>query len=264
MTSQLVQAFRKGKTALIPFITAGDPDLEQSGNIIKALARNGADIIEIGVPFSDSLADGPVIQESFLRSLKAGTTIYKIFGLCRKLRTEGITTPFVMMVSCNIPLRLGLETFFQKAQESGINGVILPDAPLEESAPFKEAAEKYDIANILLAAPTSGHKRAVRIAEESEGFLYAISSLGITGERNSFAQTLKEEVTALQKETSLPVCVGFGISNAQQAQKVGTFADGVIIGSALVKLISQSPPEKAADAAGLFTSDIRHALDRAS
>ncbi len=261
MTSKLSQAFQGKKTALIPFITAGDPHLEQTAVIIKSLSENGADMIEIGVPFSDSLADGPVIQESFLRSLKAGTTIFKIFDLCKELRRDGLTTPFVLMVSCNIPLRIGVERFFTLSKESGIDGVILPDVPLEESEAFRKLAKQHEIDNILLAAPTSGRERAVRIAKNSCGFLYAISSLGITGERSNFAQTLKEEITALKKESPVPVCVGFGISNEKQAKEVAEYADGVIIGSALVKLIAASSPENIAKETGRFISKIRQALD---
>lgn len=256
----IANAFQENHKVLIPFITAGDPSLEETKQLIKTLAENGGDIIEIGVPFSASLADGPIIQDSYVRALSKGTNIYQIFEMCKELRTEGVEVPLVLMVSCNIIIRVGLSKFFSEAAASGIQGTIIPDVPLEEVDEFEADARVNNIDIILLAAPTTEEDRLQSIVKTTQGFLYYISSMGITGERASFAKTLQEKVSYIKSFASIPVGVGFGISQPEQAKTISSFADAVIIGSSLVRLIHEAPQNERIARAGDFIRTVKEAM----
>lgn len=234
--SNISKAFENGK-AFIGFVTAGDPDIETSREIILQMARGGCDLIEIGIPFSDPIAEGPVIQEADLRSLAAGTTTDKVMELTAEISKE-VNTPLVFMTYLNVLFRYGYDKFLKKAKESGISGVIVPDLPYEEKEELSSVADKYDIDVISLIAPTS-ESRIQMIAKSAKGFIYEVSSLGVTGVRNEIKTDLKSITAAIKAVTDLPVAVGFGISTSQQAAKVCRYADGVIVGSAIVRIVAE-------------------------
>lgn len=234
--SNISKAFENGK-AFIGFVTAGDPDIETSREIILQMARGGCDLIEIGIPFSDPIAEGPVIQEADLRSLAAGTTTDKVMELTAEISKE-VNTPLVFMTYLNVLFRYGYDKFLKKAKESGISGVIVPDLPYEEKEELSSVADKYDIDVISLIAPTS-ESRIQMIAKSAKGFIYEVSSLGVTGVRNEIKTDLKSITAAIKAVTDLPVAVGFGISTPQQAAKVCRYADGVIVGSAIVRIVAE-------------------------
>lgn len=234
--SNISKAFENGK-AFIGFVTAGDPDIETSREIILQMARGGCDLIEIGIPFSDPIAEGPVIQEADLRSLAAGTTTDKVMELTAEISKE-VNTPLVFMTYLNVLFRYGYDKFLKKAKESGISGVIVPDLPYEEKEELSSVADKYDIDVISLIAPTS-ESRIQMIAKSAKGFIYEVSSLGVTGVRNEIKIDLKSITAAIKAVTDLPVAVGFGISTPQQAAKVCRYADGVIVGSAIVRIVAE-------------------------
>lgn len=234
--SNIRKAFENGK-AFIPFITCGYPDLKTTGSLIKAAAQNGADLIELGIPFSDPTAEGPVIQEANLKALQGGITTDKIFSFVRKIREE-VNTPFVFMTYANVVFSYGAEKFFSVCQEIGIDGLILPDLPYEEKGEFLPLCQKHDVDLISMIAPTS-EDRIAMIASEAEGFLYIVSSLGVTGTRSEIKTDLSAIVKAVRKNTSVPCAIGFGISTPEQAEKMAAVADGVIVGSAIIKLIGK-------------------------
>ena len=233
---QIKDAF-DNKKAFIAFITAGDPNLEKTEEYILVMANAGADLIEIGIPFSDPIAEGPVIQEANERALAAGTTTDKIFDMVKRVR-EQISTPLVFMTYLNPIFTYGCARFFEKCQEIGINGVICPDLPFEEKKELAPLGKKYHIPVISLIAPTSENRREM-IAREAEGFIYCISSMGVTGVRSEIKTDLESLVGGIRKFTDVPVAVGFGISTPEQAKKIGTIADGVIVGSAIVRIVAE-------------------------
>ncbi len=230
---------RDGKKAFIPYVTAGDPDMGTTKKIVHALVRAGADIIELGVPFSDPLADGPTIQKAIHRSLENGCTTKKTFELVKELRKE-IDNPLVFMTYYNIIFSYGVKKFIKRAKVCGVDGVIVPDLPMEESTELYNAAKTEGLCLIMLAAPTTPLERARKIARYSCGFLYYISITGVTGARKALSKKLKLEVAGIRNATTTPVCVGFGISNAAQAKDVAKLSDGVIIGSAIIKRIEKN------------------------
>ena len=234
--SNIRTAFENGK-AFIPFITCGYPDLETTGALIKAAARNGADLIELGIPFSDPTAEGPVIQEANLRALQGGITTDKIFSFVRTIRKE-VKIPIVFMTYANVVFSYGAEKFISACQEMGVDGLILPDLPFEEKGEFLPVCRKYDVDLISMIAPTS-EDRIAMIASEAEGFLYIVSSLGVTGTRSEIKTDLPAIMEAVRKHTSVPCAIGFGISTPEQAEKMASIADGVIVGSAIIKLIGK-------------------------
>lgn len=234
--SNIYKAFENGK-AFIGFVTAGDPDLETSREVMLQMARGGCDLIEIGIPFSDPIAEGPVIQEADLRSLCAGTTTDKVMALAAELSKE-VNIPLVFMTYLNVLFRYGYDKFLSKAKQSGISGVIVPDLPYEEKEELSSVADKYDIDVISLIAPTS-ESRIQMIAKSAKGFIYEVSSLGVTGVRNEIKTDLKSITAAIKAVTNLPVAIGFGINTPQQAAEVAKYADGVIVGSAIVKIVAQ-------------------------
>lgn len=234
--SNIRKAFEKGK-AFIPFITCGDPDLETTGIIVREAVKNGADLIELGIPFSDPTAEGPVIQGANNRALAGGVTTDKIFDFVRDLRRD-ITIPLVFMTYANVVFSYGAEKFISACSEIGIDGIILPDLPFEEKNEFQPICRKYGVDLISLIAPTS-RERIAMIAKEAGGFLYIVSSLGVTGTRSEITTDLASIVKVVRENTDIPCAIGFGISTPEQAKKMAAVSDGVIVGSAIIKLIEK-------------------------
>jgi tryptophan synthase alpha chain len=239
---------QRGERALIPYFTAGDPSLALTRRLVVEAARRGADIVELGVPFSDPLADGPVIQRATQRALHAGVTLPRVFELARELRGE-TDVPLVFLTYYNPVLAFGLKAFCLAAVESGVAGVIVADLPPEESGPLRAEAHAAGLDVIHLVAPTSTPERMRRIARASSGFLYMVSLTGVTGARAELPAELEQHLRALRGITTTPICVGFGIGTPAQAAAVGQVADGVIVGSAIVQLV-----EKHAGSADLVTA----------
>ena len=233
MNKRITEAFAKGK-AFIPFVTCGDPSLDVTEKIVYAMEDAGADLIELGIPFSDPTAEGPVIQGANLRALSGGVTTDKVFVMFVKIR-KNTNIPMVFMTYANVVFSYGTERFCKKAAEVGMDGMILPDVPFEEKEEFASVAEKYGLDMISLIAPTS-HERISMIAKEAEGFVYCVSSLGVTGMRSQITTDIGAMVDLVKAQKDIPCAVGFGISNPEQAKKMVAQADGVIVGSAIVKL----------------------------
>lgn len=234
--SKIKDAFENGK-AFIGFVTAGDPNLQVSEQIMLSMVKAGCDLIEIGIPFSDPIAEGPVIQEANLRSLSQGTTTDKVFELTKKVSAQ-VDIPLVYMTYLNVLFKYGYDRFLQKAKDAGISGVIIPDMPYEEKDELQSVAKKYGIEVVSLIAPTS-EDRIKMIASDAEGFVYAVSSLGVTGTRSEIKTDLESITKAIKEATDIPVAIGFGINTPEQAKKYSHLADGVIVGSAIVKIIAQ-------------------------
>ena len=234
--SNIARAFENGK-AFIPFITCGDPDLETTAAVVRAAAANGADLIELGIPFSDPTAEGPVIQGANLRALSGGVRTDRIFDLVRELRRD-ITIPMVFMTYANVVFSYGTERFISTCREIGIDGLIIPDLPFEEKDEFLPACHKYGVDLISLIAPTSQNRIAM-IAREAEGFIYIVSSLGVTGTRSEITTDLGSIVRVVRENTEVPCAIGFGISTPEQAGKMAAIADGAIVGSAIIKLLEK-------------------------
>ena len=242
--SNIYKAF-ENKKAFIAFLTAGDPDYETSVKNFKAVAEAGADLIEIGIPFSDPIAEGPVIQGADLRALGSGMTTDKVFDLLKEIRKE-YDTPVVFMTYANPVYHYGSEEFFKKASEAGADGIIIPDCPFEERHEFCDIAEKYGMDFISMIAPTS-ENRIKEIASQAKGFIYVVSSLGVTGVRSEINTDLDSIIKNIKEVTDVPAAIGFGISTPEQAEKMRAVADGVIVGSAMVKIVAEegeSAPEK--------------------
>ena len=256
--SNIRRAFENGK-AFIPFITCGDPDLETTAAVVRAAVENGADLIELGIPFSDPTAEGPVIQESNVRALNGGVTTDKIFGLVRELRKD-VTVPMVFMTYANVVFSYGSERFISTCREIGIDGLILPDVPYEEKDEFLPLCRKYGVDLVSLIAPTSENRIAM-IAKEAEGFLYIVSSLGVTGTRSEIKTDLASIVDVVRQNTEIPCAIGFGISTPEQAEKMAGIADGAIVGSAIVKLIAQYGKD-APDYVGKYVKSMKDAVLR--
>ncbi|MGN0961984.1 MAG: tryptophan synthase subunit alpha [Clostridia bacterium] len=234
--SNIQNAFITGK-AFIAFVTCGDPDLETTGKAVRAAVNSGADLIELGIPFSDPTAEGPVIQGANLRALKNGVTTDKIFAFVRELRKD-VTVPMVFMTYANVVFSYGAEKFISTCKEIEIDGLILPDLPFEEKEEFQPICKKYGIELISLIAPTSEDRIAV-IAKEAEGFLYIVSSLGVTGTRSEINTDLASMISVVRENTDIPCAIGFGISTPEQAKKMAGLADGVIVGSAIVRFMEK-------------------------
>lgn len=234
--SNINKAFENGK-AFIAFITCGDPDLETTAKAVKAAADNGADLIELGIPFSDPTAEGPVIQGANIRALKGGITTNKVFDFVKEIRKE-VKTPMVFMTYANVVFSYGADKFISKCNEVGIDGIILPDLPFEEKEEFSPICDKYDVDLISLIAPTSENRIAM-IAKDAKGFLYIVSSLGVTGARSEIKTDLKAIVEVVRENTDIPCAIGFGISTPEQAKKMAELSDGAIVGSAIVKLLEK-------------------------
>jgi tryptophan synthase alpha chain len=235
---------KENKKAFIPYITAGDPDMRTTKKIVQTLSKAGADIIELGIPFSDPLADGPTIQRAVYRALKGGSSVKKVFRMTKELRKK-VVTPLVYMTYYNIVFNYGVTRFIKDAKTNGADGIIVPDLPLEEAGDLMKAAEREDFFVILLAAPTTPVKRFKKIAAHSHGFVYYVSLTGVTGARKKLSEKIKSEVKILKRWTTRPICVGFGISNPAQAKDIARISDGIIIGSAAINVLEKYLPNKA-------------------
>ena len=235
--SRIQQAFQK-KKAFIAFVTCGDPDLETSARLVRQIAAAGADIIELGIPFSDPMAEGPVIQAANARALHSGVTTDQIFALVQELRRD-VTIPLVFMTYANVVFSYGTECFLKNAVDSGIDGLILPDVPFEEKEEFAPACRRAGIEFISMIAPTS-QERIRMIAEKAEGFIYCVSSLGVTGERSHITTDLAAMIQLVREANpNIPCAIGFGISTPEQAAQMVKIADGVIVGSAIVRMVGE-------------------------
>ncbi|MBQ6113923.1 MAG: tryptophan synthase subunit alpha [Synergistaceae bacterium] len=234
--SNIKNAFANGK-AFIPFITCGDPDADTTIRAVHEAVRNGADLVELGIPFSDPTAEGPVIQDANYRALKGGITTDKVFDIVRELRRD-IDVPMVFMTYANVVFSYGAERFISTCNDIGIDGLILPDLPFEEKDEFLPYCRKYGVDLVSMIAPTS-EDRIAMIAREAEGFLYVVSSLGVTGTRSEITTDLASIIKAVRRNTDIPCAIGFGISTPEQARKMSEIADGVIVGSAIVKLLAK-------------------------
>jgi len=247
----------KNKPIFMPYFPLGYPDLDTSIDVIEMLAKNGADLIEVGLSFSDPLADGPVIQHATQIALEKGITVTKSLEAVKELRNRGVDIPLILMGYFNPILAYGLEEFIRDAKETGADGFIIPDLPAEESKEFEDVAG--DMPLIRMLAPTSSPERMEMIARNAKGFIYLVSVTGITGERKSLAEGLSELIAQVREHTSEPVCVGFGIGTPEQAKEVGKMADGVIVGTACVRTIggSETPVKTARE----FARSFREALN---
>lgn len=234
--SKIARAFENGK-AFIAFITCGDPDLETTAAAVRAAVENGADLIELGIPFSDPTAEGPVIQGANLRALSGGITTDKVFDFVREIRRD-VSVPMVFMTYANVVFSYDSERFISTCKEIGIDGLILPDIPFEEKDEFQPICKKYGVDLISLITPTSQNRIAM-IAKEAEGFLYIVSSLGVTGTRSEIETDLGEMVKLVRENANIPCAIGFGISTPEQAKQMADIADGAIVGSAIVKLLEK-------------------------
>ena len=254
--SRIYKAF-ENKKAFIAFLTAGDPDFETSLKNFKAVIEAGADLIEVGIPFSDPIAEGPVIQEADIRALASGMTTDKVFELVKELRKD-YDLPIVFMTYANPVYHYGTEKFFKNASEAGADGIIIPDCPYEERHEFDETAAKYGMDFISMIAPTS-EDRIKMIASQAKGFLYVVSSLGVTGVRSEITTDLGVILSLIKESTDTPAAIGFGISSPEQAKKMSQVADGVIVGSAMVRIVAEygsEAPEKLAE----FVKSVKGAL----
>lgn len=254
--SRIEEAFQNHK-AFIAFITVGDPDLETTERVVHAAVENGADLIELGIPFSDPTAEGPVIMEADEVALKAGTTTDKVFELTKKLR-KTITVPMVYMTYANVVFSYGCEKFAQKAADAGIDGLILPDVPYEEKEEFTEVFDRYGLDLISMIAPTS-EDRIAMITKEAKGFIYMVSSLGVTGTRSEITTDISAMTDLVKKNTEVPCAVGFGISTPEQAAKMAELSDGAIVGSAIIKIIAKYGKE-AAGPVGEYVKEMADAV----
>jgi tryptophan synthase alpha chain len=260
------------RRALMPFITAGDPDLPTTAALITELVARGAHMVEIGIPYSDPIADGPVIAASYNRALRRGVKLAHIFQTIRTLRAETVTgpltaAPLVTMVSYAIIHRQGVDRYLREAATAGIDGLIVPDLPVEESEGLCRKATALDLRLIQLVTPTTPRDRAVKIARSTTGFVYYVSVAGITGERRSLPAELAENVAWLRTQTDLPICIGFGISSAEHVRSLAPVADGLIVGSALVKRLADAEKLTRAEVVkdiGQFVADLATGLDGAA
>ncbi|GHT74584.1 tryptophan synthase alpha chain [Spirochaetia bacterium] len=255
--SNIAVAFNHGK-AFIGFVTGGDPTIEKSEEFILEMVRAGADLVEIGIPFSDPIAEGPVIQEANIRALAAGSTTDKIFGLVEKVRQKTVV-PLVFLTYLNPVFHYGYDRFFQRCQKTGVDGIIIPDLPFEEQGEVRDAALRYGVDLISLIAPTS-QERIREIARTAKGFLYLVSSMGVTGVRGEIQTDLGTIIAAVKAQTTVPAAVGFGIHTPAQAAEIAGIADGVIVGSAIVKIVAEYG-EKAGPHIYRYVKEMKGAID---
>ena len=250
----------RGERALVAYVMAGDPSLAATRRLVVQAERSGVDVMEIGVPFSDPLGDGPVIQRAGARALAGGTTLVRVLELVAELRAE-ISIPLVLMTYYNPVFAFGLKSFARTAADAGVDGLIVPDLPIEEAEPLESEAEPAGLDVIQLVAPTSSPVRVRAIARRSRGFVYVVSVTGITGERREVPKDLAGQIRTLRAVTTKPVCVGFGISDALQVETVGRLADGVAVGSAIVRIIEQRGESAAlVDDVGAFLASLKAPL----
>lgn len=251
------------RPALVVYVTCGDPNLTSTREIVLAAIEAGADVIELGVPFSDPVADGPVIQRASERALKHGTSLGQILTLAAEVRQHAQSTGLIIFSYLNPILRMGMEKFCMVARAAGVDGALVTDLPVEESGEYLQAMKAHDLAPVFLAAPTSPDDRLKKIAEASRGFVYAVSRTGVTGARQQLAHDAQKLVRRLRRVTKLPIAVGFGISNAEQFAEVGNFADAVVVGSAIVETVERNPGREAS-AVGEFVGKLSAASSQLS
>ncbi|MFQ5560234.1 MAG: tryptophan synthase subunit alpha [Nitrospinota bacterium] len=263
MAATLERLNQEKRKALVPFITAGDPDLEVTRGLIFEMEKQGADIIELGIPFSDSLADGPTIQRSFVRALEKGFSLKKILKMVADVRKQ-TEIPIILMTCYNLVFRYGKEKFLKDAVAAGVDGLIIPDLPVEETRQLQPNSHDNTPDLIYLLAPTSTNKRIELVSKASQGFIYYISVAGITGERKKLPREIGEKIRIIKTNSSLPVLVGFGISTPEQAKDAAKVSDGVIIGSAIVRIIEEAGgnKKKRLSSVGKFVKKVRLALDQ--
>lgn len=258
---KFVELKKQGKKALITFVTAGDPDLFTTCEIVKEMVNQGADIIELGIPFSDPIAEGPVIQAANVRALSKGIKLNDIMGAVGKLRLE-VDIPILYLLYFNSILQYGLERFFVECAEAGVDGLIIPDLPFEEKDEIDEIANKAGVTVITLVSPVS-QDRTIEIAKNAKGFLYCVSSLGVTGVRKDFNTNFEDFFSYVNKATEIPKALGFGISTPQHVSMLKKYCDGLIVGSAVVKKVEESTsPADAIKRVGVYVKELRLALDR--
>ncbi len=259
ITQTFLKTRSEGRAALMPYFTLGYPQEQESMEIITAIAEAGADLIELGIPFSDPLADGPVIQYSTQVALEQGTSLARCLEMAATLRKQGIKQPLLFMGYYNPILAFGVEKTIEQAAESGVDGFIIPDLPLEEALDVESLCRKNGLALVYLAAPTSTPERLEKIARHTCGFLYLVSITGVTGARSQLSDSLEDFITRVRKVTQTPIAVGFGISTPEQAHRVGRLADGVIVGSALIQTVRQA--SHPVEAAYSFVHELREAIE---
>ncbi len=253
---------REGRKALIPFVTAGDPNLKVTETLAREFERRGADILELGFPFSDPVADGPVIQRASIRALKQGVTLKAVFQLTSRLRREGFSIPIVLLSYYNPIFRYGEKRFVKEAGASGIDGVVVPDLPVEEAAGLVSAGRKKRFHVILLVAPTSDRSRRKKIVQRGGGLLYYVSVTGTTGVRRRLPPELLRDVQSLKKMTRIPVCVGFGVSTPETAYRISRVADGIIVGSAIVQKLEKGVNGSTVRRVGHFVASLAREVHR--
>ncbi len=254
--TEIADAFSHGK-AFVAFVTCGDPDLETTEAVIRSLVQNGTDLIELGIPFSDPTAEGPVIQAANTRALANGVTTDKIFDMVQRIRAD-VSIPMVFMTYANVVFSYGSERFIGRCAEIGIQGLILPDVPYEEREEFAPICKKHGLSLISMVAPTS-EDRISMISKDAEGFIYVVSSLGVTGTRTEITTDLGSITSLIRKSTKTPCAIGFGISNPEQAKKMSAYADGVIVGSAIVRLLDKYGKDSAGPI-GEFAKSMKDAI----
>ncbi|MDM8560002.1 tryptophan synthase subunit alpha [Candidatus Parabeggiatoa sp. HSG14] len=251
----------KKRAALIPFITAGDPNSEMTVSLMHTLVEAGANVIELGVPFSDPVADGPVIQRASERAVSKGIGLRDVLDIVKTFRAQNQTTPVVLMGYFNPIEIMGYETFVQTAQSVGVDGILTVDLPPEEVTEFTTLLRSHEIASIFLVAPTTATERIKRLCLQAEGYLYYVSVKGVTGSANLDVMAVADKVAEIRQYTDLPIGVGFGIKNAESAAKIAKISDAVIVGSALVQLVETEPQDKLLGTIGTFLRELREATD---
>ncbi|MBO9541183.1 tryptophan synthase subunit alpha [bacterium] len=254
-------AFARDGAKLIPFVTVGDPSLEATADVVVAMAEAGADLVELGIPYSDPVADGPIIQASSQRALERGTRLADVFGVVRRIRAKS-EVPLVLFTYCNPVYRYGLERFMREAAEAGADGVLMPDLPPEEAAELRAEAQRFGLAVIFLVAPTTSDARIALIGEATGGFLYLVAALGVTGVRSEVAANLEGYLRRVRAQTSKPLAVGFGVSTPEQATQIAALgAEAVVVGSALVDRIGRWSHEADLPAKiGAFVGDLKRGV----
>ena len=260
VAARFQQLKQNSECAFVPFITAGDPDLATTAKALEVLAQNGADMIELGVPYSDPLADGPTIQAAATRALQKGVRLEDVLGVVKDVVGK-IDVPIILFTYYNPIYYRGIESFLQQIKEAGVSGLVVPDLPLEEAETLLDTAQAIGIEVILLVAPTSSAERIEAIAAKSQGFIYLVSVTGVTGVRSEMATEVKELLANLRSATDKPIGVGFGISAPEQAKQVKEWgADAVIVGSAIVKRLASDTPEAGLEAIAKFSQSLKQAI----
>lgn len=248
-----------GETALAPFVTIGFPDIETSEDLVEVIAQSGGDMLELGIPFSDPLADGLTVQKASFRALENGVSVTTSLEVLRRLRGRGVEAPLIFMGYFNPFLRYGTERFVGDAAEAGLDGIIVPDLPPEEAGPFKELCESRGIYLVPLLAPTSTDERIAQACKGANGFIYCVSLTGVTGARQELSSGLSDMVGRIRRHTDLPVLVGFGVSSRQHVTEIGRFADGAVVASALLDAIDRSTADQVLETASEFVRKLKGA-----